>query len=173
MLTQASTDSWAASASKPALQCVAMSSIADRIREARAKRGWSQNDLAKACGVTKNAVSMWEGGKNNVASDNLVRISYALKVEHEWLVHGNAETVELPSESSRELPSGGEEVALQLILQSVQNLNANHKTLTDAVRSNGAGMDAVADAIKELAAELRAARGASQAPQAKKRRRTG
>lgn len=35
----------------------------DRLRELRMARGWSQEDLAHACGVTWGSVSRWERGK--------------------------------------------------------------------------------------------------------------
>lgn len=34
--------------------------MAERIRELRERRGLSQNDLAKACGVTRQAIQYWE-----------------------------------------------------------------------------------------------------------------
>ena len=32
------------------------------LREARVRKGWSQEDLAERLGVTKQAVSLWEKG---------------------------------------------------------------------------------------------------------------
>lgn len=34
--------------------------MSERIRELRERRGMSQNDLAKACGVTRQAIQYWE-----------------------------------------------------------------------------------------------------------------
>lgn len=40
-----------------------MKTVAERIKEARAKKGCSVEELAKACGITVSAVQMYECGK--------------------------------------------------------------------------------------------------------------
>lgn len=39
-----------------------MKSVAERIKEARAEKGCSVEELAKACGITTSAVQMYECG---------------------------------------------------------------------------------------------------------------
>jgi transcriptional regulator with XRE-family HTH domain len=50
------------------------------IREHRAARGWSQDALADAIGVTRNWVGMIERGEGNVALTHLMRVARALEV---------------------------------------------------------------------------------------------
>lgn len=40
-----------------------MKTVAERIKEARAKKGCSVEELAKACGVTNSAIQMYECGQ--------------------------------------------------------------------------------------------------------------
>lgn len=44
-------------------------------REARERAGLSLTDAAKALGVTKAAVSIWEAGKNNPLLENLQKMA--------------------------------------------------------------------------------------------------
>lgn len=65
--------------------------LADRIRHARNLRGLDQLAMASACGVTKQAVSKWEGssGKPNTPSaDNLAKVAETLNVRADWLLFG-------------------------------------------------------------------------------------
>ena len=40
-----------------------MKTVAERIRDARKAKGYSADELAKACGITESAVQMYECGQ--------------------------------------------------------------------------------------------------------------
>ncbi|MEE8418929.1 MAG: helix-turn-helix transcriptional regulator [Dehalococcoidales bacterium] len=42
-----------------------MSVLADKIRQCRVSKGWSQEVLARHIGVSHNTVQRWEAGKTN------------------------------------------------------------------------------------------------------------
>lgn len=62
--------------------------IANRIRKSRLNVGLTQAELAKNLGVTRNAISLWESGRNNPSSHNLLNISRILDVNYSWLALG-------------------------------------------------------------------------------------
>jgi transcriptional regulator with XRE-family HTH domain len=64
--------------------------IGERIRLERRKRKWSQNDLAKAVGVTQGLVSQIENGTND-SSRYLTAIARALDVSPDWLESGKGD----------------------------------------------------------------------------------
>lgn len=55
--------------------------IAQRIRNARTKRGLTQADLAKALGLTPQAISNYESGKRDLKQSVLVDIAHALDTD--------------------------------------------------------------------------------------------
>lgn len=54
--------------------------LAQRLREVREMRGWSQSDLAEASGLHRTYVSLIERRRCNVSLDNLERLAEALGV---------------------------------------------------------------------------------------------
>lgn len=62
--------------------------IAQRIREAREVKSWSQAELAAMTGVTRGACGHWEQGKTVPSVENLSKIAMALGVRFEWLATG-------------------------------------------------------------------------------------
>ncbi len=54
--------------------------IGQRIVELRTKKGWSQSDLARACGKDRQAIEKLENGKVNPTLYSLLEISKALGV---------------------------------------------------------------------------------------------
>ncbi len=65
-----------------------LETVADRIKEIRKKFNLSQEDLAKAAGVTKSAVSQWERGLTAPDRDALLGIEAFYRVRSEWVIHG-------------------------------------------------------------------------------------
>ena len=54
--------------------------IGERIKRSRAERGWTQDQLAAAVGVSRSAVAQWETGRSGQLTANLARIARALGV---------------------------------------------------------------------------------------------
>lgn len=63
-------------------------SIAARIAQARKAKGISQDELAKAVGVTRTSVSYWEDGSVVPRGKRLPQIANALDVDATWLETG-------------------------------------------------------------------------------------
>ncbi len=66
--------------------------IGERIREARKKRGWSQERLSEAIDVTTVYISRVERGGSGINLKRLAQISKALDTSLEYLVGGTATT---------------------------------------------------------------------------------
>jgi transcriptional regulator with XRE-family HTH domain len=62
--------------------------LGERIREARLRRGLTQEALGEAVGVVKVSVSQWESGRTKPSIPNLWRIAAALDVPADDLVLG-------------------------------------------------------------------------------------
>lgn len=60
--------------------------LGGRIRAARARKGWSQADLADKASLTPSAVSMYESGKRTPRADSLKRICESLGVPADQLI---------------------------------------------------------------------------------------
>jgi Zn-dependent peptidase ImmA (M78 family)/transcriptional regulator with XRE-family HTH domain len=52
--------------------------VAERIRDARRQRGWSQAELAERLGLTQTAISYWEAGKRAPGLDELLHLAEVL-----------------------------------------------------------------------------------------------
>jgi transcriptional regulator with XRE-family HTH domain len=71
------------------LYAVHMETMGDRIRSLRRARGLTQAELAKLCGVTKSAVSQWEGGStSNIKLQALLALLAALHTDVPYLLYG-------------------------------------------------------------------------------------
>lgn len=60
--------------------------IGERIITLRTKKGWSQSDLARACGKDRQAIEKLENGKVNPTLYSLLEIAEALGVSLTTLV---------------------------------------------------------------------------------------
>ncbi len=60
-----------------------------RIRDVRRERGWTQDQLALAVGVSRSAVAQWETGRAGQVTTNLTRIAEAMEVGVEYLMYGD------------------------------------------------------------------------------------
>ncbi|HEX2595601.1 MAG TPA: helix-turn-helix transcriptional regulator [Luteimonas sp.] len=66
--------------------------LAERVRRARRIAGLSQQELARALGVTRSAISNWEStNAAQPATDRLARLANALEVSFEWIATGRGE----------------------------------------------------------------------------------
>lgn len=60
--------------------------IGESIAEARNKRNFTQADLAEEVGVSVQAVSKWENGRNLPDIENLLRIAEVTNVPYSYLI---------------------------------------------------------------------------------------
>jgi len=66
-----------------------METMGQRIKRLREARGLTQQQLATLVGVTKGAVSQWEGGGvDNIRLVNLLKLLTALSTDTAYLVYG-------------------------------------------------------------------------------------
>ena len=63
--------------------------IGTRIKEVRQERGWTQDQLSQAVGVSRSAVAQWETGRAGQVTGNLTRIAACLEVGVEYLMYGS------------------------------------------------------------------------------------
>ena len=77
--------------------------VGSRIRQVRAERGWTQDRLAEAVGVSRSAVAQWETDRVGQVRRNLSRIADALDVSVEFLLHGEDKHAPLTATSGDEL----------------------------------------------------------------------
>lgn len=68
-------------------QITSVKTIADRLKEERSTRGWSQLDLAKAAAVSQGTIGNIESGARKQPRE-LLKIAAALEVRPEWLQDG-------------------------------------------------------------------------------------
>ena len=69
--------------------------LGQRINELRKARGWSQVDLAKRLGITKQTVSNWENGKALPDVETLLQIAEKLNIDVNDLVYGKNNSNEI------------------------------------------------------------------------------
>lgn len=60
--------------------------IAERIKELRQARGWTQADLARRLGVTRNGVNSWEQGLSMPPPASLVDLARLFSVSTDYLL---------------------------------------------------------------------------------------
>ena len=63
--------------------------IGERIRKARQEARISQEELAEFAGISCSYISDIEAGKRNFSVDVLMKISEALQVSADWILHSN------------------------------------------------------------------------------------
>ncbi|HYD18191.1 MAG TPA: helix-turn-helix domain-containing protein [Patescibacteria group bacterium] len=62
--------------------------VGQRVKGRRLSLGLSQDDLAKACGITFQQVQKYERGTNRISVSRLTEIAQALKTSLEYFVDG-------------------------------------------------------------------------------------
>jgi transcriptional regulator with XRE-family HTH domain len=76
--------------------------MGDRIRKCRIVKGLTQEQLAKACRVTKSAVSQWESGTvANIRLQTFLRLLEALGTDAAYLIWGEAREPHRPPAGRR------------------------------------------------------------------------
>lgn len=80
--------------------------IGERIKEARARQGMSQQALADFLGISRGAVGNWEkANSNNPETDRLSAIAKALNVSVAWLTGENDNGQEIEPSNVRPAPN--------------------------------------------------------------------
>lgn len=59
--------------------------VANRVREARKRRGWTMAELAKAAGTTQQNVSLIERGRQQPRPQTIDALARALECDRAWL----------------------------------------------------------------------------------------
>ena len=67
--------------------------IGERIKELRKEKQISQGQLAKALGVSRQAVSKWENDQAEPDTLNLIRLADILSTDSEFIATGNHSTI--------------------------------------------------------------------------------
>lgn len=60
--------------------------IAERVREARIRRGFTQSELSRHAGMTPAAIWQIEKGERQPSADTIIRLCRALGVSADWLL---------------------------------------------------------------------------------------
>lgn len=60
--------------------------IAERIKELRQARGWTQADLARRLSITRNGVNSWEQGLSTPSPASLVDLARLFSVSPDYLL---------------------------------------------------------------------------------------
>jgi transcriptional regulator with XRE-family HTH domain len=75
-----------------------MTNIHRKIKEARHRAGITQGDMAKLCGLTRNAVTLWESGREEARTSpqipEIMIICKATGAPLEWLLSDEADVTE-------------------------------------------------------------------------------
>lgn len=64
------------------------STIGDRIRDLRDRRGFRQQELADKISVSRQVLSNWERGYTPVDADGIAKLAIILEVSTDYLLHG-------------------------------------------------------------------------------------
>ncbi len=83
----------------------------ERLKQARTKKGISQNQLAKDIGVHVTNISRYERGENRPTSDVLTKLANALDVTGDFLMDGSMDDKAQMAISDKELLSQFQKVS--------------------------------------------------------------
>lgn len=76
-----------------------MSSLGDRLREARTNKELTQDEVASRLGVTRSVIARYESNTNDPPSENLRKLAEIYNVSTDWLL-GRTNVMELPPQSA-------------------------------------------------------------------------
>lgn len=69
-------------------------SLANRLKNAREKSGYSQNEVAESLNISRQAISKWENGWTCPDIDNLILLSKLYKISTDELLMEDSEVME-------------------------------------------------------------------------------
>jgi transcriptional regulator with XRE-family HTH domain len=102
----------------------------DRVRAAREKRNWTQEQLAEAAGISKGFLSDIENDKRNISSESALKIADALGISLDYLLRGETGRQEMerePIKIPQELSQLAEELGLSY--RDTLTLNEAHEAV--------------------------------------------
>ncbi|MBQ9264426.1 MAG: helix-turn-helix transcriptional regulator [Clostridia bacterium] len=73
--------------------------LADKITDLRKKNGWSQEEVAERLGVSRQAVSKWEGAQSVPDMERIVQLSVLFDVTTDYLLKDTIEQVDAAPDS--------------------------------------------------------------------------
>ena len=97
--------------------------LSDRFKAARRARGYSQQELARRCGLKQSSIAHIESGRN-ANSKFLPQLAAKLEVSYQWLLSGQGDMNE------RSKPSVGSAISL-IRLRSLSDFNVD-ATMSEA-----------------------------------------
>ena len=65
-------------------------SLGERLQDLRAKAGYSQEQLANLLGVSRQAISKWEGDQGKPELDNILKLAEIYRVSTDYVLRGAA-----------------------------------------------------------------------------------
>jgi XRE family transcriptional regulator, aerobic/anaerobic benzoate catabolism transcriptional regulator len=130
-----------------------LKSLADRVRQTRARRGMTRKQLARDSGVSERYLAQIEGGHGNISVLVLRRLAKALNVSLDILLfEGPEPAVELVHtvEFLRRLSIGDLKIARQLLLDQFGGIDpaARHRRIA-LIGLRGAGKSSLGAALAE------------------------
>jgi transcriptional regulator with XRE-family HTH domain len=106
---------------------VIMDSIASRLAEARKKKGWTQEQLAKEAGVSQGTVGNIESGARR-SLGSLPRLAEALGVPHNWLRDGGDATPTIdPNQTDPEAGKAVMRTAINVLATCLLDMDAESR----------------------------------------------
>lgn len=135
--------------------------LAEKIYTLRKQHGLSQEQMAEALGVSRQAVSKWESGQSVPEAEKLVAISHLFAVTTDYLLLEDASPLPAPAREAPAAPPERDHRALAglilsllgaagLVLFGVVSMflpeTAGHLDASSAVTLRGSGLWALASA---------------------------
>ena len=78
--------------------------IADTIKELRLARNWTQAELARKLGITRNGVNAWEQGLSTPSLASIIELSKVFSVSSDYLLGlSDLETISVSGLSSHDV----------------------------------------------------------------------
>lgn len=101
-----------------------MSTLGERIREARAVMNWSQQTLADRLGASKSAICLYEWDRRRPMEAVLMSIASATNVNYQWLKTGDGdkqgESVDIRSVEDERILNGLTDKDRAVILRYIE-----------------------------------------------------
>ena len=91
------------------------------------KRGWSNDSLSKAVGVSKVSLVKWRNGKSGISARNLIKLAKVLKVDKHALLESDDQKMQMYLRQTLlcSIQSDPEPQDMQTILQIMKTLGMN------------------------------------------------